>query len=98
MASSFELNSIALQSAEQMGQRMTSGELSAEQILDAVLEEVCAFNGEVNAIVTLDEAGAREQARRADEARAVGESLGPMHGIPVTIKDAYETACRQALG
>lgn len=38
MASSFELNSIALQSAEQMGQRMTSGELSAEQILDAVLE------------------------------------------------------------
>jgi len=92
MASSFELISIALQSAVQMSRRMASGELSAEQILDAVLEQARALNGELNAIVTLDETGAREQARRADKARARGGSLGPLHGIPVTIKDSYETA------
>lgn len=92
MSSSAEVNSIALQSAVQMGRRMASGELSAEQILDAVLEQVRALNGTLNAIVTLNEAGAREQARSADEARARGESLGPLHGIPITIKDSFETA------
>jgi amidase len=71
---------------------MAAGELSSEQILDAVLEQIYACNGDVNAVVTLDEAGSRAQARRADEAYARGESLGPLHGIPVTIKDSYETA------
>jgi len=86
------LNNTALLSATDMSRKMATGELSSEQILDAVLEQISVCNGYVNAVVTLDESGARAQARRADEAYARGQSLGPLHGIPVTIKDSYETA------
>jgi len=71
---------------------MGAGELKAEQILDSVLDQVRAHNNELNAVVTLDETGARVQARKADAALAQGVSLGALHGIPVTIKDSFETA------
>jgi amidase len=86
------LTNIALLSATDMSRKMAAGILKSEQILDAVLEQIVAYNGDVNAVVTLDEAGSRARARRADEAYAQGQSLGPLHGIPVTIKDSYETA------
>ena len=86
------MNTTALLSATELSRKMAAGELSSEQILDAVHEQIGACNSAVNAVVTLDEAGSRAQARRADEAHARGESLGPLHGIPVTIKDSFETA------
>jgi amidase len=65
---------------------------SAVEALEAHLARVRERNPELNAIVLLDEEGARRRAREADEALARGECWGPLHGVPVTIKDSLCTA------
>ena len=69
-----------------------SGQVSSCELLDLFLERVADHNEAVNAVVTLDAAGAREAAENADRARARGEFLGPLHGLPMTVKDTFETA------
>ena len=66
--------------------------VSASEILQLYLERIEKHNPALNAICTLDEAGARARAREADAALARGELWGPLHGVPMTIKDALETA------
>ncbi|MBW1849671.1 MAG: amidase, partial [Deltaproteobacteria bacterium] len=66
--------------------------VSAAEILDAHLDQISKYNPRLNAIVTLNEEAARQRAHEADAALANGESWGPLHGVPVTIKDAFETA------
>lgn len=67
------------------------GDLSSRELLDAYLDRVDRYNKSVNAIVTLDAERAHRRAREADEARAHGESWGPLHGLPLTVKDVFET-------
>ena len=71
---------------------LSSGEVSATEVLDAQLRRIEARNGELNAVVSLDEEGARARARAADAARAAGDSLGPLHGVPITLKDGNDVA------
>jgi amidase len=66
-------------------------QVSALELLDAYLARIDERNHELCAVVTLDAERARETARRADTARASGRLLGPLHGLPVTIKDTLET-------
>jgi amidase len=61
-------------------------------VVEAHLARIRACNPLLNAIVTLDEQGARERARAADEALERGELWGPLHGVPFTLKDCLETA------
>jgi amidase len=65
---------------------------SAVEVLDAHLARIAAVNPAVNAIVTLDRDGAQAGARAADAAVARGEQLGPLHGLPIAVKDLEETA------
>ena len=65
---------------------------SALEVLEVFLNRIQKYNPALNAICTLDEAGARARAREADAALARGELWGPLHGVPMTIKDALETA------
>lgn len=67
-------------------------ELSAREMLGAYLNRIERVNPRLNAIVTLDSEGAVKQAAAADEAAARGERLGPLHGLPVAIKDLADTA------
>jgi amidase len=67
-------------------------EASAEEVLEAHLRQIATYNQPLNAVATLDEEGARRRAREADEALAGGDVWGPLHGVPVTIKDCFETA------
>src|SRR5689334_14666196 len=67
-------------------------QMSAVEVLDAMLERIERHNPALNAIVTLDVEGARRRAAEADAALARGEVWGPLHGVPATIKDALETA------
>ena len=60
-------------------------------MLEAHLGQIERHNGALNAIVTLDADGARARAAEADEATARGESWGPLHGVPVVLKDGHET-------
>jgi amidase len=67
-------------------------EVSAEEVVNATLERIEAVNPLLNAVVQLRADAARQEAREMDAALARGENKGPLHGIPVTIKDAFETA------
>src|ERR1043165_4893574 len=66
--------------------------VSALELVEMVLDRIRKYNPMLNAVCTLDEAGARARARQADAALARGELWGPLHGVPRTIKDALETA------
>ncbi|MDG4884623.1 amidase [Mesorhizobium sp. WSM4884] len=66
--------------------------ISAVEALDAHLAQVDRHNEAVNAVVTLGRDEARERARQADAALAHGDTPGPLHGVPFTLKDAHETA------
>jgi amidase len=67
-------------------------EVSAVELLDAHLERIDRVNPRVNAIPTLVPDRARARARVADERLARGESPGPLHGIPIAVKDLELTA------
>lgn len=72
--------------------------LSSRELLDATLARVDRLNPAVNAVVTLDVARGRAAAAAADEAVAAGTATGPLHGLPVTIKDALAVAGLRSTG
>lgn len=78
--------------AYRLAEMIRSGQVSSAEAVDAYLEQIRRHNSTLNAIVTLDEEGARKRAGEADEALKRGEVWGPLHGVPVTIKDNYATA------
>ncbi|HEX8008197.1 MAG TPA: amidase family protein, partial [Trebonia sp.] len=67
-------------------------ELSARELLDAYLDRIGRVNPALNAIVTLAEDQAVRQAAEADKAAARGAALGPLHGLPIAVKDLADTA------
>jgi amidase len=78
--------------ASEWAQLIHEKKASAVEAVETYFERIIQFNPRLNAIVTLNEEDARQRARQADAALAKGENWGPLHGVPVTIKDAYETA------
>ena len=72
--------------------------VSASEVLEMYLSRIAKHNPALNAICTLDEAGAKKRAREADAALARGEWWGALHGVPMTIKDALETAGLRTTG
>jgi amidase len=71
---------------------MRSRELSSLEVVSAHLDRIAAVNPALNAIVTLAPEEALEQAARADRERSAGADVGPLHGLPVAIKDLVDTA------
>jgi Asp-tRNA(Asn)/Glu-tRNA(Gln) amidotransferase A subunit family amidase len=65
---------------------------SPVQVVDAHLERAAALQPKLNAFVHLDVEGAREQARAAEAALMRGERVGPLHGVPLTIKSCIDAA------
>ncbi|MER8566615.1 amidase [Mesorhizobium sp. M0924] len=66
--------------------------ISAVAALDAHLAQIDRHNEAINAVVNLDGEGARERAKQADAVQARGDALGPLHGVPFTLKDMHQTA------
>ncbi len=66
--------------------------LSPVEIMDAVLARIEALNPRLNAYLTVDAEGAREQAKAAEAVVMRGETLKPLHGLPVSIKDLEPSA------
>ncbi len=66
--------------------------VSSSEVLDCYLKRIEEINPKLNAVVQLSEETARSQALKADEILANGNTLGPLHGVPITVKDSFDTA------
>ena len=84
--------SLCFTSAVEMAALIRAKKLSAREALAEHLKQIERVNPKVNAIVTLIADHATAAAARADEMQARGETLGPLHGLPVAHKDLIETA------
>ncbi len=82
---------IVFMTASQLADKISTGELSSVQVVEAFLAQIDAHNPVLNAIVTLDREGALKRAAEADAALASGTLWGPLHGVPFTIKDNLAT-------
>ena len=78
-------------SAITLRDRLASGALGAETLVSACLDRIAEAEPEVQAWAWLDGAAALEQARALDRWRASGRAVGPLHGLPVGIKDIIDT-------
>lgn len=83
---------LPFRSATELTAALRAKEVSSRELLALYLRRIADLDGPVNAVVTLDEEAATTRAAEADEATARGESWGPLHGLPMTIKDEWETA------
>jgi amidase len=84
-------NPIVTSSASELAEAIRSKKLSSREIIEAHLARISEVNPKLNAIVQLTADSAREQAEAADAALARGDIRGPLHGVPMTIKDTLET-------
>ena len=82
---------VVFATASRLAQMIRDREISAVEVLEAYLKQIDKHNGKLNAIATLDEERAKSKAKAADEALARGENWGALHGVPITIKDTFET-------
>ncbi len=79
-------------SATALGAAYARGELSPVEVLDALLGRIARLNPQLNAIVTLDERGARAAARASAARWRAGAPLGALDGVPLTVKDNIPVA------
>ena len=94
-----QTSDICFMTAAAMARNIRTKKLSAREAMSAHLKQIERVNPRVNAIVTLVAEQALEQAANADEALARGQPVGPLHGLPVAIKDLHDTAgIRTTLG
>jgi len=78
------------QSASELIAQLQRGALSSVDLLDYYLGRLDRLNPALNAVIATDREAARSRAEAADAATARGERWGPLHGLPMTIKDTYE--------
>ena len=67
------------------------GRISSRELVDACLERIAKHDGTIRAFAHLDEDFARRQAKEADQRRSGGRDTGPLHGVPVAVKDIFDT-------
>src|SRR6266702_6602127 len=85
-------NEICFMTARQMADLIRQKKLSSREVMQAHLKQIARVNSKVNAIVTLvPEDQLMTQALAADEALAKGTVTGPLHGLPVGVKDLHPT-------
>ncbi|MBW2410001.1 MAG: amidase [Deltaproteobacteria bacterium] len=80
------------QSATELTGAIRRGEITSVELLDLYLERIQRYNDDINAVVAMDVKAARARAAEADKALARGEDWGPLHGLPMTVKDVFEVA------
>jgi amidase len=78
--------------ATELAAAIRSGEVSSREVVDAHLDRIEKVNGEVNAVVIVLADQARAEADEADRRRRAGETVGPLHGVPFTVKENIDLA------
>src|SRR5699024_5420873 len=79
-------------STRELAVRISAKDIFSRTAPEAHLERIDEVNPVINAVVTRDDEAAFAQAEAADAATARGESLGALHGVPMTHKDTHDTA------
>ena len=79
-------------SANEIAAAIRSGEVSSREVLEHLVARIERLDGPINAVVCWDLDRARATADAADAAVAAGDApLGPLHGVPMTVKDSFAT-------
>jgi amidase len=78
-------------SASETARRIAAQEVSSREVLEHMVARVDRLDGPINAVVRRDLDRARATADAADAAVLAGHDLGPLHGVPMTIKDSFQT-------
>jgi len=86
------MDDLVFTSVQKLAETIRNRHVSATEVLDAHLAQIDRHNPRLNVIVTLNRDEARVRASQADAALARGELWGPLHGVPITIKDGFSTA------
>ena len=86
------MTELALRPATELAGLIQSRTVGCRELLETYVERVETYDAELNAVVTLDLDAARDRADEADVTLGRGERWGPLHGLPMTIKDTFETA------
>lgn len=86
------MNDITSLSVRAIAQKIKTRELTSTAVVEAFLKRIAAVNPKLNAVVQLAGDQARKEAQRADEELAAGKCRGPLHGVPMTIKDSFDSA------
>jgi amidase len=86
------MTDLYFRSAKQLASDIRRRKIGCLEALDVFLGRMDRFNPKLNAIVVTDVEGARRRARRADAALRKGKVWGPLHGVPMTIKESYDVA------
>lgn len=81
---------LPFQTAKQLAAAVRKKKIGCLELLDLYLKRVETYNPALNAIIATDIAGARKRARASDKALKAGKKLGPLHGVPMTIKESFD--------
>lgn len=92
MSSNSDNNAIIYKDATELARLIRTKEVSSREVVQAHLDRIADVNPKINAVVTLMADAALQGADAADKAVAKGAELGPLHGVPFTIKDTLDTA------
>ncbi len=84
--------SLAFASGIELLDQLRRGAITSRALLELYLERLARFNPRLNAVIHLDAEAARARAEAADAAQARGESWGPLHGLPMTVKESHHIA------
>jgi len=87
-----------LWSATRQAAAIRAGQLTSTSLLEAQLDRIAALDPTLHAVVTLDADAARSEAAALDDLASGGRYQGPLHGLPVTIKDAIEVRGMRSTG
>ena len=82
--------SMAYRSAVEMAKAIADGEMGAVEALEAALARVDRFDGTLNAVCNRVDERAMERARTLDQTRLRTADRGPLHGVPMTVKEGYD--------
>jgi fatty acid amide hydrolase len=75
-----------------MARQIAAGAITSAELVEAHIRRIEAVNPRLNAVVVTRFEQARAEAAAADEARRRGDPLGPLHGVPITIKECFHVA------
>jgi Asp-tRNA(Asn)/Glu-tRNA(Gln) amidotransferase A subunit family amidase len=87
-----DLRNLHLLSATEAARLIRDGLISSEQLVEACLARIREVDAQVQAWAFLDADYALKQARAADALRLEGKPIGPLHGVPIGVKDIFDTA------